>query len=519
MGRRRTGSVYEKPAGSGQWWYAFLLRSGKRWAKPIPARPDGKAITETDARAYKDEVLRRYESGAWDPEAPAAEVPAPPPTVAVFARRWAAALTHSSADKERRAVEQHIAPSSLGDTPLPEVTPRQIAAWVMELRTRPSPRGGTFAPHTVRGIYGVLSKMFLSAVFEEIVAASPCQLPRGFLPPARDKVPGARNAWRYDRLEVVRLISSPDVPPDRRVLYATLFLAGLRRGEAIALRWSDVNRERAPLGCLTVSRSLGVTRAEKGTKTGAVREVPIHPTLAAVLAEWRLGGWERHYGRRPLPEDLLLPTRTFAHRDGKNVHSQLALDAKRLGFRGRRVHGSRHTFISMLIDDGARADLVAKITHTRPVRSAFDVYRNEAWSTLCAEVAKLKIERAPDELPLFKVAGAPAASPDSATPIATTQGAMLANTVKCSVETHDTLTLPVEGYEGPTLENGCVSSDPAKQGAPIPGSDAPSGSDSATGGSATSAASAPTRHPVGPHTGEAYAYAWVEALLARGEEL
>lgn len=82
-----------------------------------------------------------------------------------------------------------------------------------------------------------------------------------------------------------------------------------------------------------------------------------------------------------------------------------------------------------------------------------------------------------------------------------------------------TMTLPVEGYEGQTLENGCVSSDAAKQGAPIPGSDAPSGSDSATGGSDTSAVSALTRHPVGPHTGEAYAYAWVEALLARGEEL
>lgn len=414
---------------------------------------------------------------------------------------------------------RYIAPSSLGDAVLSEVTPRQIAAWLKELRGMPSRFGGTLAPNTVRGVYQVLSKMFLSAVFEELITVSPCQLPPGHLPPARDKVPGARNGWRYEREEVVRLISSGKVPLDRRVLYAILFLAGLRRGEAIALRWSDVDREQRPLGCLTVSRSFDRAGAEKGTKTGAVRKVPIHPTLAAVLAEWRLGGWERFYGRRPLPGDLILPTRSGGHRDGKNVHTQLGQDAERLGIRRRRVHGARHTFISLLIDDGARADLVAKITHTKVERSAFDAYRNEAWSTLCAEVAKLRVERVPDELPLFKVIGAAEVSTDIATPIATMQRDTLANTVKCSPENHDTLTTGFERYEGQTLGIDAISSDPAKQGAPIPGSDAPSGSDSATGGSATSVASALTRHPVGPHTGEAYAYAWVEELLARGEEL
>jgi hypothetical protein len=29
---------------------------------------------------------------------------------------------------------------------------------------------------------------------------------------------------------------------------------------------------------------------EKTTKTDAVKHVPVHPTLAAMLAEWKLGG-------------------------------------------------------------------------------------------------------------------------------------------------------------------------------------------------------------------------------------
>lgn len=512
MGRKRTGSCYEKPEGSGRWWYSFLLRSGKRWTKPIPARPDGKPVTEADARGYKDEVLRRYASGTWDPEAPAPAPPPPTPTVAAYATRWAKALTHLSADAERKNIELHVAPSSLGELKLTEVTPRLIAAWIMEVRAKPSPRGGTLAPHTVRGIYQVLFKMFVSAVFEEAVPSNPCQLPRGILPKAADKVPGARLGWRYEREEVVQFISSPEIPQDRRVLYAVLFLAGLRRGEVIVLRWKDWDRVRKPLGCIAVSRGFNSKkRLEKGTKTGAVREVPAHPTLAAILAEWKLGGWERHYGRAPEPEDLIVPTKSLKLRDGTNIYAQLAYDARRLGIRPRRVHGARHTFISLLIDDGARPDLVARLTHTRPVRSAFDVYRNEAWSTLCTEVLRLQIERIPDVLPLWKASGAPEPSSGSATNNATGANSIEGNTMSEGAATHDTRTKTLLGYRGESTENVGISGAVEKEGGPIPGLEGGSGDDSATTGSASPA--------VGPHTGEAMAYLWVETLLARGEEL
>ena len=44
------------------------------------------------------------------------------------------------------------------------------------------------------------------------------------------------------------------------------------------------------------------------TKTGVVRHVPVHPVLAAMLAEWKLTGWPALMGRRPEPDDLILPT-------------------------------------------------------------------------------------------------------------------------------------------------------------------------------------------------------------------
>ena len=46
---------------------------------------------------------------------------------------------------------------------------------------------------------------------------------------------------------------------------------------------------------------------EKATKTDNPREMPVHPTLAKVLAEWKLEGFERFVGRKPKPEDLIVP--------------------------------------------------------------------------------------------------------------------------------------------------------------------------------------------------------------------
>ena len=46
---------------------------------------------------------------------------------------------------------------------------------------------------------------------------------------------------------------------------------------------------------------------EKSTKTDAAKHVPVHPVLAAMLAEWKLGGWAEMVGHAPAADDLLVP--------------------------------------------------------------------------------------------------------------------------------------------------------------------------------------------------------------------
>ncbi len=113
----------------------------------------------------------------------------------------------------------------------------------------------------------------------------------------------------FTRDEVERLISDPRLLEDRRVLYAVKGLAGLRHGEAARLRFTHYDPTLEPLGALDLEQ----------TKTQVPRRVPVHPTLARMLAEWKLAGWERTFGRAPRPDDLIVPTRNMTERQSPRV--------------------------------------------------------------------------------------------------------------------------------------------------------------------------------------------------------
>jgi integrase len=95
----------------------------------------------------------------------------------------------------------------------------------------------------------------------------------------------------FTREEAETLIADPRIPADRQLVYAFGVLAGLRPGEAAALRWRHWEPSVQPLGKLLVAARYNTRKQRaKGTKTDVVRHVPVHPTLAAMLAEWRLPG-------------------------------------------------------------------------------------------------------------------------------------------------------------------------------------------------------------------------------------
>src|SRR5712692_2413538 len=87
---------------------------------------------------------------------------------------------------------------------------------------------------------------------------------------------------------------------------------------SLALRQQAPSQK--PLGCLQVLRSYNTRhKLEKGTKQERPRRVPVTPLLARILAQWKLSGWERALGRRPKPEDLIIPSRKLTYRSANHM--------------------------------------------------------------------------------------------------------------------------------------------------------------------------------------------------------
>ncbi len=170
---------------------------------------------------------------------------------------------------------------------------------------------------------------------------------------------------------------------------------GARRGELLALRWSDVDFDNATL---TIAKSLSETRAgvaEKATKTDRVRIVAL-PELAmdAFRRQRSLQAAERlaegpafavsgHVFQRPLGGHLTPCSATEAFR----------VLARRLGIATTKLHALRHTTGSWLIASGVDPRTTASVLgHSSPTVTL------AIYSHLVAGVQKAAVANIDDRL-------------------------------------------------------------------------------------------------------------------------
>jgi integrase len=333
-------------------------------------------------------------------------------TVREYVQRWLAerqALGHDW--KHDRSRLHHVLPV-LGELAIAEVRARHLMEAFQRVRTIPSENTGeVLSPRSVHRVYEVVSRMFGDAQLADLIEQSPCVLDERHLGPIVDKDPEWRSGALFTREEATTLLSTDAIPEDRRLLHAFMLLAGMRPGEVASLRWRHYDPTQQPLGRLTVAVAYDSRRhREKSTKTDATRHVPVHTTLAAILAEWKLAGWEAMVGRKPELDDLILPlppadaearrTRTGEpfRTEAYNGKRWREIDLPALGWRQRELYAMKATFITLVLDDGADPHVIeTRVTHTKKSRSAFDGYnRRRQWELTCAEVAKLKLGRRED---------------------------------------------------------------------------------------------------------------------------
>lgn len=441
---KSTGGVRKR----GQVWSMWYYVDGQR--------VDESAQTGDKREALARLALRRQEvrDGTW--QAPSARTsqrtiasleaelaaaraaanvlpPAPSKTVEGYLAEWVARRETEgvrNVRNEERFFLSHVNPV-IGHMDLEAVTRMDVRRIVNELGAKKSDRtGDAYAPRTILHVYRVLATALNDAVTEGLLAANPCTLKtrRGELPKKRDKELRWRAEAVYTREEAESLISDERIPLDRRTFYALMFLTGMRSSEAAGRLWRDYDATAEPLGKMTVCTQADGGSDEHETKTGDYREVPVHPTLAAILAEWRLSGFPMLFGRAPRPDDPIVPSRASTRtrmrfRANSTRYQRLEEDIELLGMRSPPAlqHSIRATFLSLLEIDGANMGVVRRATHGAP-SDVLGGYLRPPWPDQCRELGKLRLQRrgrAANVIPLERVS---AASGDPALAVALAGG-------------------------------------------------------------------------------------------------
>ncbi len=271
-------------------------------------------------------------------------------------------LSASTLSSYRKNIRLHIDPY-LGATPVARLTAAAVDAWMRILETsgRADGRGGLSA-RTVRYVHTILRAALSDGVKHGRLSGNPTD--RSTPPSTSEARPPEMKAWTA--AELARFLRwAEDRDPDLAMGWRLLAATGMRRGEALALRWRDVDLD---AGRLQVRRSVGTVKTkgvgedlvEGPTKTGQARVVDIDSDTVAALRAYRAN---RGLLALELVRDAAL---VLANLDGTYRHPERysrrfveqVLQARRAMGEDQlpriRLHDLRHTHATLLLAAASR---------------------------------------------------------------------------------------------------------------------------------------------------------------------
>lgn len=313
------------------------------------------------------------------------------PTIAELAERYLIEQERRGVRDLRRyqdVIRLHIVPE-LGGLRVRAFGVDEATGWIRWLRAESG-----LANKTINLIVG-FARGVLDLAVPGVVALNPLRcLPRGTLPSKRRAINPEAEVMTPE--QVNRLFACGRVTPFRRAMWTTALMSGARSGELSALAWKDIDRE-PDLPALCIERSYDGHRDSTGeTKTGTTRRVPIHPELGRVLEHHRTAVWPTLFGREPCLEDLLFPIERSGelhpHRNSiLRRWWQEDLDAAEIS--DRRLHATRHNFVTLLRRAGAPVDAIRPLTHARDSdRDVFGSYSHLDWKAHCDAVRLFPVD-------------------------------------------------------------------------------------------------------------------------------
>ena len=306
------------------------------------------------------------------------------PTFEKYTEQWLARYAElqckpSTVRSYEQLLRVHVTPR-FGTKKLTDIRRDEIKQFLSDLSTSTrivnEAASLRFSRNTLRLIVSALRSVLNAAVEEGLIDSNPASKVGKFAKTERQ----AHQATAMTRSESEKFLAAVgELFQEWQVFFLAALRSGLRKGELIALKWGDIQfgeSERDSNRYILVQRNYSHGRFTS-PKSKKSRRVDLSKQLRAELLELRdariLSAMMA--GKASVADDLVFPSQTGTVIKPDNIVPRYMEPAlEKAGLRRFRFHDLRHTFGSLLIQDGASLAYVKEQMGHSSIQITVDTY-------------------------------------------------------------------------------------------------------------------------------------------------
>jgi integrase len=346
---------------NGAWWI-FICCHGRRKAKKVGTREAAERV--------KREIEARLALGDFQILVEKKSV-----TFTEYANRWLRehAEVHckpSTVASYRQLLRLYITPE-FGAARIDEISRDRVKEFLSRLVSI-----GKLSRNTLRLILCTLRTIFNHAIDDGLVGQNSAARLGRLTKTERPQF----QATALTRAEAESLLNAAkEICPEFYPLFLTALRAGLRRGEVVAFKWGDIQfgeNDEDKNRYILVQRNYAEGRFTT-PKSRKARRVDLSKELRRTLLELRDKRLLEAFlkGQGSIADDLVFPSKAGTVLDPANlVHYHFLPAIEKAGLRRIRFHDLRHTFGSLLIQQGASLTYVKEQMGHSSIQVTVDTY-------------------------------------------------------------------------------------------------------------------------------------------------
>ena len=214
-----------------------------------------------------------------------------------------------------------------------------------------------YSKSTINHLRGLLSDAFEYAILSEFIAVNPVKMVSA---PKIKRQKKKHKAFTLDEIDLILSNSGGEI----RNFLGISFFTGIRSGELLALQWSDVDFED---DTITINKTLSAGAIGTAKTFASERDIEMLPKAKEFLrSQQLLTGLKNSY--------VFLNTKNTHYINNEHFSYSFKKLLKRLNIEKRSLHNTRHTFASIMLNNGIDALWVSNTLGHENLKITLDTY-------------------------------------------------------------------------------------------------------------------------------------------------